>query len=463
MTKLMLILTLLAAHAAFASSPASGTLKNQVHSVLWSGTVNGAAAPTGAVPECAAVACDSFELDIDLPNGTFVEKPGGVEIAIRWNTYGDNLLMFVYQGSTLVAASAGIISTAQSVLLPNAANAHYTVYIAFDPSSPDQAIPYEGLSQVQYPPKPHPLRPLLPDLISLPQRNVKIATPPPIFFDTTVPGSSCFLTEIVEDGAQTCLRFDQVFANIGEGVLQMRFALPVNPADTSKNVFQRIFQSDSNADFTDRLAGTWEFHVSHQHYHFNAFGLSRLWSATPDGIRVGAAPIRSGRKVSFCIADTEIAKWDQKGVGPRTYNAPDCLFPVPSQSTPEFNFLVQGITAGWADVYDWLLPDQYIEVTGVPDGFHILETIANPDKAILEADYSNNCGSVLIQLSNMGTSNQSAALVRTGPHVQCHSNPFHGRIYSFEQSAAQTLPECFRHRFGFRVHQQLAGRDDVFS
>ena len=44
-----------------------------------------------------------FELDIDLPNGTFIEKPGGVEIAIRWNTYGDNLLMYVYQGNALVA------------------------------------------------------------------------------------------------------------------------------------------------------------------------------------------------------------------------------------------------------------------------------------------------------------------------------------------------------------------------
>jgi hypothetical protein len=44
--------------------------------------------------------------------------------------------------------------------------------------------------------------------------------------------------------------------------------------------------------------------------------------------------------------------------------------------------------------YDWLLPDQYIEVTGVPDGSYILETIDNPDKAILEADYSNNCDSV---------------------------------------------------------------------
>jgi hypothetical protein len=33
------------------------------------------------------------------------------------------------------------------------------------------------------------------------------------------------------------------------------------------------------------------------------------------------------------------------------------------------DYLIQGITPGWADVYDWYLPDQFIEVSGVPDGY----------------------------------------------------------------------------------------------
>jgi subtilase family serine protease len=43
------------------------------------------------------------------------------------------------------------------------------------------------------------------------------------------------------------------------------------------------------------------------------------------------------------------------------------------------------------------LPDQYIEVTGVPSGLYVLQTIADPDDTIREANEHNNCGSVLVR------------------------------------------------------------------
>ena len=48
------------------------------------------------------------------------------------------------------------------------------------------------------------------------------------------------------------------------------------------------------------------------------------------------------------MVDVEIDAWAEKGDGPRTYNAPDCLFPT--ESDEDNDYLVQGITAGWADV-----------------------------------------------------------------------------------------------------------------
>ena len=54
------------------------------------------------------------------------------------------------------------------------------------------------------------------------------------------------------------------------------------------------------------------------------------------------------------------------------------------------DYFVQGITGGWADVYDWYLPDQYVEVTNVADGYDILETSVDPDATLLEADETNN-------------------------------------------------------------------------
>jgi len=217
------------------------------------------------------------------------------------------------------------------------------------------------------------------------------------------------------------------FANIGEGALEMRFVIPHDPNATSRNVFQRIYRSDGT--ISERLAGEWEFHAAHGHFHFEGFGLSRLFQSNANGQPVGSAPLKQRRfklngkrlgttlppvagvnKVSFCIADIEIIRWAQKGNGVRQFNAPDCLFPAFSDEANDY--LIQGITAGWADVYEWYLPDQYIEVSGVPDGFYILETIADPDNRMLEANENNNRGSVLIRLWNTGTASPQAEIVR---------------------------------------------------
>jgi hypothetical protein len=46
-------------------------------------------------------------------------------------------------------------------------------------------------------------------------------------------------------------------------------------------------------------------------------------------------------------------------------------------------YTVNGISVGWADstsarLYNWYLADQYIEVSGLPDGYYLLETEADP-------------------------------------------------------------------------------------
>ena len=417
----------------FASAPTSGKLKNTIHAVAWSGSLAGATAPSNEVPECAATPCDRFDLNVDLPGGVWNNKPGGLQVALRWNivNFGDNLRLYVYKEGSLVAKSDGIISSAQSVLIPQATNGTYTVFVAFDQDSSSAEIPYEALAEVEYPPKPQPPRQLLPDLVALPQRNVTFQTPFLDFFEPPpAPGETCYPSEVAEEGAQNCLRFDQVFANTGEGTMEMRFVIPHDTNSTAHNIFQRVYRSDGS--FNERFAGEWEFHEAHQHYHYTGFGLSRLFAADEAGQITSATPvrtrrmkvrsqqapqpIRSGRKVSFCLADTTIYSWLLKGDGPRTFNAPDCLFPAYSDA--DNDYLIQGITNGWADTYDWYLPDQYIEVTGVPDGYYLLETTVDPDNSLLEADETNNCGSVLIRLSNMGTSSRTAELIGNGP--SCH-------------------------------------------
>lgn len=60
--------------------------------------------------------------------------------------------------------------------------------------------------------------------------------------------------------------------------------------------------------------------------------------------------------------------------------------------------MVNGISVGWADVYNWFLADQYIEISGVPDGTYVLETLANPSHTVHETTLDDNAARVLIRL-----------------------------------------------------------------
>jgi hypothetical protein len=70
-----------------------------------------------------------------------------------------------------------------------------------------------------------------------------------------------------------------------------------------------------------------------------SFGISSLW-ARVDGQRAGAEPVRSSRKVSFCIVDIELHAWNEPHTGPRRFSFPACV--TPTESDPGNDYLVQG-------------------------------------------------------------------------------------------------------------------------
>ena len=88
---------------------------------------------------------------------------------------------------------------------------------------------------------------------------------------------------------------------------------------------------------------------------------------------------------------------------------------MPQVTEGNFDYLIQGLSPGWDDVYQWYIPGQYIEVTGVPDGDYILQTLVDPDNKVVEANESNNCGSVRVRLAHMGTPQRTAQLLGPGP------------------------------------------------
>ncbi|MEV4316204.1 lysyl oxidase family protein [Actinocrispum sp. NPDC049592] len=363
------------------------------------------------VPECKAAGCDRAEVAVRLPRD-LKRKAGGVELAIRTvgATPDDSLGFVVYQGRKRVALADAQIGPARSVWLPKA-DARYTVYVFYNPFVPDLASPsvrYEGLAENENTPSSPGVRDLLPDLQVLPQRFATFDTPPPFFDDSAAPGASCFTSEVQEQHAKLCLRFGQAMSNIGDGPVDVRFSTPKGQRPPEVPGSQRIFRSDGTYHDVPSI-GTMHYHPIHQHYHFEDFSVSELWAADASGKPTGTAPVATGKKNGFCMADTELPWWAKKGNAPQSYPAPRCLEPG-ADSPADVDAFNNGISRGWADEYWWALPDQMIEVSALTDATYVLVTHVDPANKIKELNEANNCVRIPVTLTGLATATPKAAL-----------------------------------------------------
>jgi hypothetical protein len=346
---------------------------------------------------CGRLPCQELTLDVELPNGMWDGASGGVQIAIDWAPLEDNDLdLYVYgPDGALAARSDGIMaSTAESVRLPDTRNGRYRIVVA--PRFVPGRMAYRGSAHVERNPPAAPLRPLLPNLVSLPARNPHLRTGAYFADHGTERTPSCYPEEAAEQGARRCLRFDQVIANLGEGPFELRYRM--EGLATDRQLRQRVYSSDgSNTDF---VVDTYEFHPAHAHFHYKNFGQAFLYRQRPDG---SLAKVRESRKNGFCMIDVEDTRFGvgpngrpSTGEAPRTYYFPRCNAPTERDATG--TYMVNGISPGWADVYNWFLADQYIEITGLADGLYVLETVANPAHTVHETNLDDNAARVLIRL-----------------------------------------------------------------
>lgn len=155
--------------------------------------------------------------------------------------------------------------------------------------------------------------------------------------------ASCAVVEGCVDGlgARNLLRFDTVTPNLGPG-----------------DVFLGNPIGNPNFVFSD----------CHMHYHFEQYADYRL-------LDMSGNIVARGHKQAFCLVDL--------------WQPPD----LNGNPHPQFtNCGFQGISSGWADVYNRELDCQWIDVTGVPSGRYVLEVEINPAHVILESNYNNNVG-----------------------------------------------------------------------
>ena len=205
----------------------------------------------------------------------------------------------------------------------------------------------------------------------------------PDYLPDMVPIASTLLEQLSIDTneipGRELLRFSTEVANAGDGPLEIWGG---TASGNSQQVFQRVYQDDGG--YRDRLAGEFVYHPGHGHIHFEGFASYNLRLTDANGNIVA-----SGGKTSFCLINIRQPLPGVTADAGRVHGRG-------GSSCGN----VQGISAGYSDVYSASLDDQWIDITNVADGQYWLEIVADPDNNIQETDETNNTARVLVTLNN---------------------------------------------------------------
>jgi hypothetical protein len=193
------------------------------------------------------------------------------------------------------------------------------------------------------------------------------------------------------------LRLSNTTANVGAGPLELQprkrdcdgDGNPANDRTAIQHIYHDVngdgvFERHVDTTFDARVAGSFGFDVSHGHWHLHDFASYELLDLT------SGATIAANEKVGFCLSDSVFPYPGIPGaVRERRYRGCACNS-------------VQGESIGHGDIYQWYLPGQWIDVTGVPDGEYCLVTTADPGGQLVESSDADNSFRQRIRLAGDG-------------------------------------------------------------
>lgn len=180
-------------------------------------------------------------------------------------------------------------------------------------------------------------------------------------------------------GGQRQLRFSATIVNAGAGP----FELLGSRASTSDamTVDQHIYHSVDPYEDVTTTATMFYAGDGHDHWHVKNLETYRLIR------RRSGAQVGTSLKSGFCFADS--VAYNLSLVG-----AP--LSPVWDPSTacsrgqPDSLSVPMGLSVGWGDMYRYTLPDQFIDITGLPLGTYRLVATADDANRFIESNDLNN-------------------------------------------------------------------------
>lgn len=186
--------------------------------------------------------------------------------------------------------------------------------------------------------------------------------------------ASCHPEEHAEDGAVRCLRFAYGIRNTGRGPLQLHYqGSSIGP---DKPMFQRIQRADGT--FFDREAGMVRYHKTHSHYHHSAAVGLQLFKVTNKN-KGSLEPAGAPRTKGFAHREELLREWDT-------------FYPT----WPRFGF---GLGSGWADIYEWDRPGNYIDFGFNTDGLYVVRLHADPVEGVNESNEVDNFGYTYLKIT----------------------------------------------------------------
>jgi hypothetical protein len=185
-------------------------------------------------------------------------------------------------------------------------------------------------------------------------------------------------------GGQRRLRFTAEIVNLGDGPFELVGTRPSTSQPEILEVRQRIV--DGAGVWRERPTSASMFFAGDGHTHWHVRDLEEYTLTPLDD----PAVIGVGMKGGYCFSDNNRYQPGFPGAPPvaqyRSCGGAGSLT------------VTMGLSVGWGDIYGWDLPDQYIDITGLPPGRYRLHAIADPDDWFTELDETNNATAIDLRI-----------------------------------------------------------------
>ncbi len=205
------------------------------------------------------------------------------------------------------------------------------------------------------------------------------------------------------------LRFGARIVNIGQGAFEVRGSRP-NTSISTMTVIQRIYNTAGG--FRDIPTGAVMYYAGDGHNHWHVRNLQ-----TYELIRLDNGSTLVSGKLGFCFLDSFSYNLSLPGAPSNPVYTKTATPKVCAKGDPSALQAIMGLSVGWGDYYGPKLPDQYIDITGVPAGTYRLKGTADKQNWFLEMNENNNCTWTDIQIDGSGTT--LTILKTSGDSVPC--------------------------------------------